>query len=52
MKELNTEKVDVNEPNKKALTFYQKFGFETFERTDKNDHGRNYPLLKIKLKVQ
>lgn len=49
VKELNADKVDVNEQNTKALKFYQKFGFETFERTNKDDQGRNYPLLRMKL---
>lgn len=49
VKELNADKVDVNEQNTKALKFYQKFGFETFERTDKDDQGRSYPLLRLKL---
>jgi len=49
VKELNADKVDVNEQNTKALKFYQKFGFEIFERTDKDDQGRNYPLLRMKL---
>ena len=47
--ELNADKLDVNEQNVKALKFYQKFGFETFERTNKDDQGRNYPLLRMKL---
>jgi putative acetyltransferase len=47
--ELNADKVDVNEQNTKAIKFYQKFGFETFERTDKDDQDRNYPLLRMKL---
>lgn len=49
VKELNADKVDVNEQNTRALKFYQKFGFEIFERTDKDDQGRNYPLLRMKL---
>ncbi|RZJ81804.1 MAG: GNAT family N-acetyltransferase [Flavobacterium sp.] len=48
--ELNADKVDVNEQNTKALKFYQNFGFEIDERTDKDDQGRNYPLLRMKLK--
>jgi putative acetyltransferase len=47
---LNANKVDVNEQNTEAVKFYQKFGFETVERTDKDDQGRNYPLLRMKLK--
>ena len=49
IKELTADKLDVNEQNAKALRFYQKYGFETFERTDKDDQGRNYPLLRMKL---
>lgn len=49
VRELNADKLDVNEQNTKALKFYQSFGFETFERTDKDDQGRNYPLLRMKL---
>lgn len=49
VKELNADKLDVNEQNEKALKFYQKFGFETFERTNKDDQGRNYPLLRMRL---
>ena len=49
VEELNADKLDVNEQNTKALKFYQKFGFEIFERTEKDDQGRNYPLLRMKL---
>src|SRR5690606_2057110 len=30
----------VNEQNLKAIQFYKKYGFETFERTDKDDQCR------------
>lgn len=49
VKELKADKVDVNEQNPKALKFYQRFGFETYERTEKDDQGRNYPILRMKL---
>ncbi|WP_218962228.1 GNAT family N-acetyltransferase [Sphingobacterium sp. 1.A.4] len=49
--ELKADKVDVNEQNTKALKFYQNFGFEIFERTDQDDQGRNYPLLRLKLSM-
>lgn len=49
--ELQADKVDVNEQNLKALRFYQKAGFEVFERTDKDDQGKNYPLLRMKLSI-
>lgn len=51
IRQLNADKVDVNEQNQNAVNFYQKFGFQTFERTEKDDQGRNYPLLRMKLEV-
>jgi len=42
--------VDVNEQNQKAAEFYKKIGFETFDRTEKDDLGKPYPILKMKLK--
>lgn len=50
IKELNADKVDVNEQNTNAVSFYQRFGFETYERTEKDDQGNPYPLLRMKLK--
>lgn len=49
---LNAEKVDVNEQNAKALHFYKKFGFEVFERTNEDDQGKNYPLLRMRLATE
>lgn len=46
---LQTDKVDVNEQNTKAVEFYEKLGFKTYERTDKDDQGKDYPLLRMKL---
>lgn len=43
------DKVDVNEQNINAVRFYQSCGFKTFDRTDKDDQGRNYPLLRMTL---
>jgi len=50
--ELNADKVDVNEQNTKAVDFYKKFGFKTYERTDKDDQGRDYPLLRMMLETE
>ena len=52
IRELGADTLDVNEQNPKALQFYQKSGFEIIERTDKDDQGRNYPLLRMKLVSQ
>lgn len=47
--ELNADLVDVNEQNLNAVKFYRNFGFEVYERTDKDDQGRDYPLLRMRL---
>ncbi len=48
--DLDANLIDVNEQNTRALQFYRKAGFEVFERTDTDDLGKNYPLLRMKLK--
>lgn len=47
--ELKAFKVDVNEQNKNAVRFYEGMGFKTYERTDLDDQGNPYPLLRMKL---
>lgn len=47
--QLGADKIDVNEQNTNAVEFYRRFGFQTFEKTDTDDQGRNYPLLRMKL---
>ena len=42
-------RVDVNEQNTNAVEFYKKFGFEPFEKTEKDNLGKGYPLLKMRL---
>lgn len=46
---LGANKVDVNEQNLKATEFYEKFGFVTYEHTEKDDQGNDYPLLRMRL---
>lgn len=48
--DLDANLIDVNEQNTRALQFYRKAGFEVFERSDTDDLGKNYPLLRMKLK--
>jgi putative acetyltransferase len=50
--ELKVNKVDVNEQNTKAVIFYEKMGFVTYERSEKDDQGRDYPLLRMRLKPE
>lgn len=47
--DLKANQLDVNEQNETAFKFYQKFGFEIIERTEKDEQGRAYPLLRMKL---
>jgi putative acetyltransferase len=49
--ELGANKVDVNEQNQNAANFYTKFGFVTYARADKDDEGKDYPILKMKLET-
>lgn len=46
--ELKASEVDVNEQNLQAKGFYEKMGFEVYSRTEKDDEGRDYPILKMK----
>lgn len=46
----NIHYVDVNEQNPKAAGFYQHIGFEVFERTEVDEQGNPFPILKMKLR--
>jgi len=48
--ELKANKVNVNEQNTAAIEFYSSFGFTTYERTEKDSEGNDYPILKMELK--
>ncbi|MCW5912677.1 MAG: GNAT family N-acetyltransferase [Cyclobacteriaceae bacterium] len=49
IQELKADRVDVNEQNIDAVAFYKKLGFNIYERTDKDDQGNDYPLLRMSL---
>lgn len=42
--------VDVNEQNPQAAGFYRHIGFEVFERTETDEQGNPFPILKMKLR--
>jgi putative acetyltransferase len=46
---LKAHSVDVNEQNTNAKYFYEKFGFTVYDRTDIDDLGKHYPLLRMKI---
>lgn len=41
--------VDVNEQNPEAEKFYRHIGFRTFERTETDEQGNPFPILRMKL---
>ncbi|WP_018342214.1 GNAT family N-acetyltransferase [Cytophaga aurantiaca] len=49
LEELHANKVNVNEQNADAIKFYSKFGFITYDRSEKDAEGNDYPILKMKL---
>nr|AIA16006.1 Acetyltransferase (GNAT) domain protein [uncultured bacterium] len=49
LNELDVNQVDVNEQNTNAIEFYAKFGFKVYGRTDRDDHDKPYPILKMRL---
>jgi putative acetyltransferase len=49
LEDLQVHKVDVNEGNHNATEFYKRFGFRVYERTELDDHGKPYPILKMEL---
>lgn len=46
---LKADKVNVNEQNLDAIKFYSKFGFVTYEKTEKDSYGNDYPILKMQI---
>lgn len=49
---LKADSVDVNEQNSRSVKFYEKLGFKIYERSEKDDQGRDYPLLRMRLGSQ
>lgn len=47
IEKLGATKVDVNEQNKNALSFYEHFGFKITSRSERDGEGKNYPLLHL-----
>lgn len=47
---LNANKVDVNEQNIHAVNFYSRFGFVCYDRTEKSPEGKDYPILRMRLR--
>ena len=41
--------IDVNEQNPKALAIYQHWGFKAYERTELDDQGNPFPIVRMRL---
>lgn len=50
--ELHATKVDVNEDNADAASFYKHIGFEVISRSELDGIGKPFPLLHMELKKQ
>jgi putative acetyltransferase len=48
--EQKVNSVDVNEQNKHALEFYERFGFNVVSRSPLDGTGKPYPILHMQLK--
>lgn len=49
IEDFGINELTVNEQNPQAVGFYKHLGFEVFKRTEKDEQGRNYPLLYMRL---
>ncbi len=49
LNELHADRVDVNEQNTAAVSFYRQFGFVPHERHETDSEGKPYPVLRMKL---
>ena len=49
IEQLGVNKVDVNEQNPKAISFYQHMGFKVVSRSPLDDMGKPFPLLHMTL---
>lgn len=47
--DLDVNEVTVNEQNPQAAGFYAHMGFSVYKRTEKDEQGRPYPLLYMRL---
>lgn len=49
--ELGATAVDVNEQNPQAIEFYERLGFRTVERSEVDENGFAFPILRMELAV-
>lgn len=49
MKNYEVTKLCVNEQNRSAKSFYERFGFCVYDRKEYDDYGNHFPVLYMKL---
>jgi putative acetyltransferase len=47
VEQLHTHKVDVNEQNEQAVSFYKKIGYKVMGRTEVDGLGKPFPILQM-----
>jgi len=47
LNDMNVNYVDVNEQNPQAVGFYEHVGFEVYERSELDDQGNPFPILRM-----
>lgn len=45
----DADAIDVNEQNPSALAVYKHWGFEAYERTETDEQGNPFPIIKMRL---
>lgn len=49
IEKFNVNELSVNEQNPQAVGFYKHMGFKTIKRSEIDDQGNPYPILRMKL---
>ena len=49
VKKKHATMIDVNEQNSHAAAVYRHWGFEVYDRTETDDQGNQFPILRMKL---
>lgn len=48
-RECDARRIDVNKQNEHAAAVYRHWGFRSYERTETDEQGNHFPILKMRL---
>lgn len=48
-RECDARRIDVNKQNENAAAVYRHWGFKAYERTETDEQGNHFPILKMRL---